>query len=281
VVGTRDLDQVARWWQLDPEANLGVVVGGRSRLLVLDVDVKHVDGHASLRDWRRAREAEGLTVPPHPSVSSPHGGRHHWFLLPPDVEHLPRNDYFIPGVEVKACGGLVAVPPSVRDVEVTQEDSYTGALYEDVAVVAYTWDTVHVGSIPVAPGWLVEDVTTRREGAAWLRGPSGEFGGSADEQLPPTGEFTQRGFWRAGSRNRDCFRLACRLYTKLGVDAAVLEIIRQVWERTEDKVDFTWQEAEYTARGARDRMRRAVAQERVKLDGYRELSARLRREGRW
>lgn len=280
LVGSTDPADADRWYAADAKLNLGVVTGQRSRLLVLDVDVKHVDGHAKLRAWRRDREAEGYALPKHPSSSTPSGGRHHWFRLPEGL-HVPRNDHFLPGVEVKACGGLVAVPPSLRLRPITVRDA-DGYVYDDEELVAYAWDAVSV-AIPEAPTWLLEDVQARREGAAWLNGAAGGADGQAadDDALPPTAWFTTNGFSREGVRNRDCFRLAFRLWCAGQPEQEVVATIRQAWEASgTDRSTLPWSEVHYTAMTARSRAAKARDAEHAELQRYAELARTLRERRR-
>jgi hypothetical protein len=271
LVGTTDLNVVSTWLVRDHRLNLGVVTGARSRLLVLDVDVKHVDGHDALHRWRLDRQAEGKILPQHPSCSTPSGGRHHWFRLPPDL-HVPRNDYFIPGVEVKACGGLVAVPPSTRLKQVTLPDG-TGGWYDDETVVPYAWDPVG-GGIPEAPQWLLDEVTARRDGAGWSTGGEGDD----DDKLPKTQEFLERGFNREGQRNRDVFRLAFRLWSA-GLDQeTVVQTVRRIWEHPgTDRRTLPWSEVHYTTMTARGRAADAAREEAARIRQYAELARTLRR----
>jgi hypothetical protein len=46
--------------------------------------------------------------------------------------------------------------------------------------------------------------------------------------LPPTEEFLVRGLgWFTGSRDADCFRLACRLWSQYGDETTVVAVIYQ------------------------------------------------------
>jgi hypothetical protein len=57
-----DPTQVARWWRLWPDANVGIVTGSVSDLLVVDVDPRH-GGFDSLAElYRRYQLADTATV---------------------------------------------------------------------------------------------------------------------------------------------------------------------------------------------------------------------------
>ena len=99
-----DIEQVRRWWRRWPEANLGVVTGAVSSLVVLDVDPRH-GGDDSLA----ALEAVHGPVPP--TVRSlTGGGGHHLYFAHPGVAVPSRS--IAPGLDVKGDGGLVVCPPS-------------------------------------------------------------------------------------------------------------------------------------------------------------------------
>jgi hypothetical protein len=69
--------------------------------------------------------------------------------------------------------------------------------------------------------------------------------GGLSEALPRTEEFLARGLgWFTGSRDSDCFRLACRLWSQYGDEATVVAFIYQAWERAPPKDHpFSWQDA--------------------------------------
>ncbi len=92
---------LARW----PDANLGIVTGAVSGLLVLDVDPRH-GGAESLA----ALEAEQGALPPTPEAETGGGGRHLYFAHPGGVV---RNRVGLrPGIDLRGDGGLVVAPPS-------------------------------------------------------------------------------------------------------------------------------------------------------------------------
>lgn len=131
---TNDADQIARWWQEWPEANVAVATGA-SRLVVLDVDVrKEKDGQASLR----ALESEFGPLPDTLVSRTGGGGWHHFFRAP----HPPVGDRvgIRPGLDLKAGGGYVILPPSTHP-------SGGGYEFEESPSFDDLADT---------PGWLVQ-----------------------------------------------------------------------------------------------------------------------------
>lgn len=92
------------WWERWPDANVGVVTGWVSAVVVLDVDPRH-GGEASLDELQATHGPLPDTV----TSLTGGGGRHLWFAHP---EHLVPSRPLAPGIDLKAEGGLVVVPPS-------------------------------------------------------------------------------------------------------------------------------------------------------------------------
>jgi uncharacterized protein len=98
--------EVAQWWQRWPEANLGVVTGAVSGLVVLDVDPRHGGG-----DALTALEAvHGLLPTSVESLTG--GGGQHLYFTHPDVRVPSRA--VASGLEIKGEGAIVVAPPSVH-----------------------------------------------------------------------------------------------------------------------------------------------------------------------
>ena len=98
--------QIKDWWRRWPLAMIAAPTGERSGFVVLDIDVKSgVDGFEALR-------AKGLSIPRDaPHVVTPSTGLHiyfdHWRAgLRNSVGEIG------PGVDVRAEGGMVLLPPS-------------------------------------------------------------------------------------------------------------------------------------------------------------------------
>ena len=99
--------EVEAWLAERPEANLGIVTGAVSGLVVLDVDRAH-DGEASLRRLERRYGP----LPETPVVRSGGGGFHFYFRHP-GVEIRNRAG-LAPGIDLRGDGGLVVAPPSLH-----------------------------------------------------------------------------------------------------------------------------------------------------------------------
>jgi hypothetical protein len=99
--------EVARWFDRWPEANVGIVTGVVSGLVVLDVDARH-GGAQSLVGLESAHGPLPRTV----TVATGGGGRHLYFSYPGDVVHNKVG--LAPGIDLRGDGGCVVAPPSLH-----------------------------------------------------------------------------------------------------------------------------------------------------------------------
>ncbi len=102
-----DQEQIKQWWLQWPDAMIGVATGEASGIAVLDLDrKKEVDGFA----WLSAQQASGNLLPDTVEVRTPSGGLHIYFKHRKDWRNSVSK--IAPGVDVRAEGGYVIVPPS-------------------------------------------------------------------------------------------------------------------------------------------------------------------------
>lgn len=122
-------DDVRQWWHQWPDAGVGAPTGRYHGIVVLDVD-----GDYALAAVQR----QGALPPTLSALSGRPGGRHFYFRHPGG--HIPSIVALLPGVDVRADGGLVVLPPSLH---------LTGNRYQ--------WDpaTAEHGLAPL-PAWLLE-----------------------------------------------------------------------------------------------------------------------------
>jgi len=108
--GTTDEAQIKEWWKQYPDANIGIVTGKRSGLLVLDIDIKKGKrGDESLR----ALEAEHGALPQTLKSQTASGGWHFVFRMP-NVKMKSRNGVR-EGIDLLADGKYFVAPPSTID----------------------------------------------------------------------------------------------------------------------------------------------------------------------
>lgn len=100
-------DEVQRWFRRWPDANVGIVTGAVSGLVVLDVAVAH-GGDASLE---RLEREFGALEPTVESITGG-GGRHLYFRHPGFA--MPNRAGFVDGLDLRGDGGMVVAPPSIH-----------------------------------------------------------------------------------------------------------------------------------------------------------------------
>ena len=104
---TAAVAEIAEWFQHWPDANLAVVTGIVSGLVVLDLDPRH-GAEASLQQFEQEHGAFAETI----EARTGGGGRHLYFAHPGEIV---RNRVGIaPGVDLRGDGGYVMAPPSVH-----------------------------------------------------------------------------------------------------------------------------------------------------------------------
>ena len=102
---TTDEQTVAGWFDKDQPPNLAAVTGHKSRFFCLDIDGP--TGEASLK----ALEGRYGEINPLCVARTASGGRHFYFLMPEfDLRNSARK--LGPGLDIRANGGYVLVPPS-------------------------------------------------------------------------------------------------------------------------------------------------------------------------
>jgi hypothetical protein len=99
--------QVRTWFERRPEANIAVVTGEISGIVVVDVD----PGHGGT-DSLAAMEGRHGALPDTVEAVTGGGGRHLYFAHP---GHEVRNRAGLaPGIDLRGDGGCIVVPPSVH-----------------------------------------------------------------------------------------------------------------------------------------------------------------------
>lgn len=104
-----DIGAIRAWWKRFPDASIGVATGSMSNLVVIDEDIdyeKDLDGYEEILRWEREHEKLPDTVR---SITG--RGGYHLFYHYTDTDIRNRTG-LLPGVDVRAEGGYVIVPPS-------------------------------------------------------------------------------------------------------------------------------------------------------------------------
>lgn len=129
-----DRGRVADWWTKWPTANIGIVCGEPSGIVVVDVDGS--EGHDSLR----------LAIPAgsmcHTVTARTPRGTHIYFKHP--GFKVGNRASLLPGIDIRGDGGYVIAPPS------------------EVGGIVYEWlnDPFSV-NIAETPDWLLSLVTSK------------------------------------------------------------------------------------------------------------------------
>lgn len=102
-----DEELIRAWFERWPDANISIVTGAISGIVVLDVDPKH-GGEASLT----ALEARHGPLPRTVESITGGGGRHIYFAHP--GREVRNRAAMAPGLDLRGDGGVIVVPPSIH-----------------------------------------------------------------------------------------------------------------------------------------------------------------------
>lgn len=120
--GSKDSKQIERWWEKWPDANVGILTGQESGLVVLDID--GTDGKASLQALTAAHGSLPKTLCAKTGRKGTDGkrkGAHYYYRAPAGVPIRNSAGILGKGLDIRADGGYVLAPPSVHP---------SGLLYE-------------------------------------------------------------------------------------------------------------------------------------------------------
>jgi hypothetical protein len=183
---------IAQWWQKWPTANVAILTGEISGLVVLDIDLgqgREYDGYTS---FVRLQELYGI-LPSTLLCRSGGGGFHFYYRFPSGKQ--VRNKTCLAGlggIDVRAEGGYIIAPPSVHP-----DTGERYAWWGDFSSLA-PLPAGYVVLLTSPPVPAVADV--RIESVRWEPATTGEY-------------WLQRAQDRAylGNRNETGFWLACQL----------------------------------------------------------------------
>jgi len=99
--------EIEAWFRRWPDANVGLVTGAISGLVVIDVDVRHDGAHSV-----DAAERAGGPLPSTVEALTGGGGRHLYCAHP--GRWTPNRVAMRPGIDVRGDGGCVVAPPSLH-----------------------------------------------------------------------------------------------------------------------------------------------------------------------
>lgn len=105
---TYDECKIMQWEKQYKGCNWGVATG-QSNLLIVDIDNHGMDGLASLKDWVKSNGKLPYTL----TAKTPNQGYHLYYFS--DNMNLKNKVGLLKGVDIRANGGLVVIPPSIID----------------------------------------------------------------------------------------------------------------------------------------------------------------------
>jgi len=127
---TLDRSKVLEWWQNRPKANVGVLTGASSGIVVLDIDPRH-DAMRSLNEL----ESKYGKFPKTLTVKTGGDGLHFYFRHP--GVSVTNKVSILPGLDFRGDGGYIIAPPSVHK-----------------SLCAYSWEN-EAEEIAPLPEWLL------------------------------------------------------------------------------------------------------------------------------
>lgn len=108
---TIDPAQIAADFTRWPLANLGVMTGPESGVLVIDIDTPAGHANDGMESMAALIEKYG-PLPETAEAVTPTGGRHLYFIYPHGEKIRNSEGRIAPGIDVRAEGGMVLAPPS-------------------------------------------------------------------------------------------------------------------------------------------------------------------------
>jgi hypothetical protein len=200
---TTEPQKIIKWFEANPNANLGIAMGGKHRLVGLDSDPRN-GGDLSVSDLEEAHGAAWLKTH---TVKTGSNGNHFLFRLPEGVE--VHRGKIAPGIDVKAAGGLLVAPPSLHA---------SGRRYEVVNNI----------DIAFAPDWLIEELT---------RTPEAPPAKVVDFQERRNSSSAGARFFSGGERNNGLRDVACGRWTH-GYAENAQDLFEQVREVRDTRCEF-------------------------------------------
>jgi len=123
---TTDEARIRSWWQEFPNANVGVLCGAASGIVVVDVDPRNGGDDHLASVWKKL----GIKEPSPLVVQTASGGRHFYFRHPGTlVRSRTGKNGIAPGIEIKADaadgspGQMVVAPPSKAPSKVDNSEA--------------------------------------------------------------------------------------------------------------------------------------------------------------
>lgn len=118
-------DEVRVWWSKHPNANIGIVTGAVSNLVIVDIDPRN-GGDESMKQ---------LQLPPTYIVKTGGGGWHCYYR--PNGKIIPKMTGYLPGIDILGEKAYALAPPSIHDKTGLPYEQQVGEIVD--IVEAPTW----------------------------------------------------------------------------------------------------------------------------------------------
>lgn len=169
---TVDQELIRRWWTKWPDANIGILTGAKSGLIVIDLD--NAGGKNGEQNFAAMAQAHGGT--PETLIAKTGSGGKHLALKHPNVPIKNSVGKLAPGVDVRADGAYIVAAPSAH-----------------ASGQPYRW--LNEGhELADAPEWLLEQLQARKP-----------------ENRSTVASTTSGDVIPEGTRNDTLFRIGCML----------------------------------------------------------------------
>src|SRR5262249_28065839 len=140
---TTDTERIRRWWSRVPDSMIGAAMGARSGVFAVDLDRKEADKDG-VATWAKLTAEHGAA--PTLSSTTQSTGQHHFARYCHNLRNVELNG-IAPGIEIKAEGGYLILPPSFC----------TDPKFNNGAGAGYRWNAPLIAPA-TPPDWLVLEI---------------------------------------------------------------------------------------------------------------------------
>lgn len=151
---TTDADQIRRWWQATPEANIGLATGHT-------VDVIDIDGPAGVRS--KLDHDDLFDMPFLGLANTPRPGGTHIYV--PAADGMGNKTGLLPGIDYRGEGGYVVAPPS-RVTSADDPDIKHDGTYDWLAPIGvdHTQCRLHGDTLRPDACWTCQQISRGTDG---------------------------------------------------------------------------------------------------------------------
>jgi len=136
------VDEINVWFNQWPDANIGIVTGSISKLIVVDIDPRHGGTNELFKDYKT------------PCSQTGGGGWHYYFT---SETFITNRAGVLPGIDIRGEGGYVIAPPSIH----SSGDSYKWLISpQDASLLEF-------------PHWIFQATEKKQDKSDWQNVLSG------------------------------------------------------------------------------------------------------------